>query len=128
MPAILNSWKEIATYMDRGVRTVQRWENEGLPIRRLGVGKRAPVFAFAAELDHWLLKHRTAASPNLTALQSDSRKLVAESQLLVSNLRSRGADFLFLDLDIATNITHIALKAGGDTEKKACHQRIARRA
>ena len=31
----LNTWKEIATYMGRGVRTVQRWERElGLPVRR----------------------------------------------------------------------------------------------
>jgi len=44
MAAILNSWKEIATYLDRGVRTLQRWErDEHLPIRRVGAGERAPV-------------------------------------------------------------------------------------
>lgn len=32
---VLNSWKEVATYLGRGIRTVQRWERElGLPIRR----------------------------------------------------------------------------------------------
>ena len=31
----LDSWKEIATFLNRGVRTVQRWEaTEGLPVRR----------------------------------------------------------------------------------------------
>jgi len=25
---LLNSWKEIAAYLNRGVRTVQRWETE----------------------------------------------------------------------------------------------------
>ncbi len=36
-PDLLNSWKEIAAYMGRGVRTVQRWERDlALPVRRLG--------------------------------------------------------------------------------------------
>ena len=50
MPATLNSWKEIATYMDRGVRTVQRWENGGLPIRRVGAGTRAPYLLLRLKL------------------------------------------------------------------------------
>jgi len=42
----LNSWKEIATYLSRGVRTVQRWERElKLPVHRIGKGKRSPVYA-----------------------------------------------------------------------------------
>jgi hypothetical protein len=129
MPAILNSWKEIATYMDRGVRTVQRWENEGLPIRRVGAGKRAPVFAFTVEIDKWLRKHGTAAPPDrITGAQSDSRKLVAKSEQLLSSLQRSGADFLFLDLRIATTMARTASKAGRGTEKKARSQRIARRA
>ena len=36
-PDLLNSWKEIAAYMGRGVRTLQRWERDlALPVRRLG--------------------------------------------------------------------------------------------
>ena len=32
----LDSWKEIAAYLGRGIRTVQRWEREeGLPVHRL---------------------------------------------------------------------------------------------
>ena len=32
----LDSWKEIASYLGRGIRTVQRWEREeGLPVHRL---------------------------------------------------------------------------------------------
>jgi phage terminase Nu1 subunit (DNA packaging protein) len=52
---LLNSWKEIATYLGRGVRTVQRWEKIGLPVRRLGQGARAPVVADARDLDRWVL-------------------------------------------------------------------------
>jgi hypothetical protein len=51
----LQSWKEIASELKRGVRTVQRWERElGLPVRRVGTGPRAPVFAFKDELHSWL--------------------------------------------------------------------------
>lgn len=51
---VLNSWKEIASYMARGVRTVQRWERElNLPVHRIGAGKRSPVYAIAAELNFW---------------------------------------------------------------------------
>ena len=49
----LDSWKEIAAYLKRGVRTVQRWERvAGLPVRRLGSGHGA-VYAFKSELDGW---------------------------------------------------------------------------
>jgi tetratricopeptide (TPR) repeat protein len=51
----LDCWKEIASYLGRGERTVKRWEAErGLPIRRLPGGGRSSVYAFSAELDEWL--------------------------------------------------------------------------
>lgn len=54
-PEMLNSWKEIATYLDRGVRTVQRWERDlRLPVHRIGAGKRSPVFASVHELKFWM--------------------------------------------------------------------------
>jgi hypothetical protein len=54
-PAILNSWKEIAAYLDRGVRTVQRWETQlRMPVHRIGSGKRSPVYALVPELKFWL--------------------------------------------------------------------------
>jgi hypothetical protein len=35
MATAFTSWKEIAKYLGKGVRTAQRWEHEaGLPIRR----------------------------------------------------------------------------------------------
>ena len=50
----LDSWKEIAAYVKRGVRTVQRWERDsGLPIHRLNRDKRSVVFAFRSEIDGW---------------------------------------------------------------------------
>ncbi|MCX6631881.1 MAG: tetratricopeptide repeat protein [Candidatus Solibacter sp.] len=50
----LDSWKEIAAYLKRGARTVQRWEREeGLPVHRLPHEKLGSVYAYAAELDAW---------------------------------------------------------------------------
>jgi Tol biopolymer transport system component len=50
----LDSWKEIATYLNRDVTTVQRWEKrEGMPIHRHLHEKRGSVYAFASELDRW---------------------------------------------------------------------------
>lgn len=54
-PEFLNSWKEIANYMGRGVRTVQRYEVEyGLPIRRPANKSRSAVMATRAEIDAWV--------------------------------------------------------------------------
>lgn len=52
---VLNSWKEIAAYIGRGVRTVQRWEHElGLPVRRPHAKMRSIVIALSADIDEWL--------------------------------------------------------------------------
>lgn len=60
---ILSTWKEIAGYLDRGVRTVQRWEAEfTMPVHRTGED-RGSVFAFADELDTWLERSTLAAKP-----------------------------------------------------------------
>src|SRR5205823_4908960 len=50
----LESWKEIAVYLRRGVSTVQRWEQqEGLPVHRLPHAKKGSIFANKCELEAW---------------------------------------------------------------------------
>jgi hypothetical protein len=52
----LNSWKDIASYLGKGVRTVQRWESHlGLPVRRVDPESAHSVFALKSEIDVWLL-------------------------------------------------------------------------
>jgi hypothetical protein len=59
----LNSWKEIAAYLDRDPRTVQMWEkNEELPVHRIAHRARASVYAFTGEIDAWLLARSRAAA------------------------------------------------------------------
>jgi TolB-like protein/Flp pilus assembly protein TadD len=55
-PAVerLESWKEIAAYLNRDVTTVQRWEKrEGMPVHRHQHDRRGSVYATPAELDAW---------------------------------------------------------------------------
>jgi hypothetical protein len=60
----LNSWKEIARYMGRAVRTVQRWERElKLPVHRPRRKIHSPVCAFPQELDAWLRSADPASLP-----------------------------------------------------------------
>jgi len=49
----LNSWKEIAAYLKCSERTVRRWQDEGLPVRRHAHRKRAGVYAYKPEIDAW---------------------------------------------------------------------------
>lgn len=66
-PAIdkLDSWKEIAAYLGRDVRTVIRWEQRGgLPVYRVPVGQRQAVYAFKHEIDEWL----SGSAPGSTQL------------------------------------------------------------
>ncbi|HEV3419101.1 MAG TPA: hypothetical protein VG075_02250 [Candidatus Acidoferrum sp.] len=50
----LDSWKEIAAYLNRDVTTVQRWEKrEGMPVHRHVHDKLGSVYASRAELDAW---------------------------------------------------------------------------
>lgn len=57
----LNSWKEIAHYLGKGVRTAQRWEKElGLPVHRIASTGREIIFAFRNEIDRWLLASEQA--------------------------------------------------------------------
>ncbi len=51
----LDSWKDIAAYLGRDLRTVQRWESERhLPVHRLPGGDKPRVYALPFELDAWL--------------------------------------------------------------------------
>jgi TolB-like protein/Flp pilus assembly protein TadD len=73
----LDSWKEIAAYLRRGARTVQRWEREqGLPVHRLRHEKLGSVYAYRAELDAWWVSRRDDLETEAPA-QPDSDASVA---------------------------------------------------
>jgi hypothetical protein len=88
-PVMLNSWKEIASFLNRGVRTVQRWERElQLPVHRIGKGKRSPVYASAPELKFWVatsgVNHQV---PHLTLEKNPqpAAKRISDTPLQISH-------------------------------------------
>lgn len=87
---ILNSWKEIATYLDRGVRTVQRWEADlGLPVRRPRGKSRSAVIAVRSDLDEWLKSCPLHVRENSSLLSNGNGSDGAASPL--NSIRANGA-------------------------------------
>jgi Tol biopolymer transport system component len=69
----LDSWKEIAAYLGRGIRTVQRWEREeGMPVHRLAHEKRGSVYARREELAAWWESRRLTLAAQPTAEMDDA--------------------------------------------------------
>ena|ERR1700760_2433792 len=62
--AVLSCWKDIARYLGKGVRTVQRWEHHlGLPVRRpTGASQKSAVVLYRVEADAWLATRFSARS------------------------------------------------------------------
>ena len=70
----LESWKEIAAYLGREVRTVQGWEkNEALPIHRHQHARFGSVYAFKAELDAWREARRSVPEPPAAIAETQPR-------------------------------------------------------
>ncbi|MGO8796396.1 MAG: tetratricopeptide repeat protein [Candidatus Sulfotelmatobacter sp.] len=69
----LDSWKAIAEYLGRDVRSVQRWERGlGLPVHRVSGEKGGVVFAFTAEIENWLRGRPGSGNSAGNAFPSDS--------------------------------------------------------
>lgn len=60
----LDSWKEIAAYLQRNAVTARRWERqEGLPVHRHTHKSRSSVYAYPSEIDAWRASRRVAVEP-----------------------------------------------------------------
>ena len=74
----LESWGEIASYLRRDIRTVQRWEKQlGLPVRRLQIGKLGSIYAYRSELDKWYQERQ----PQVSALPPEDGETEADAPL-----------------------------------------------
>jgi TolB-like protein len=72
----LDSWKEIASYLRRDVRTVQRWEKkEGLPVYRHQHDKLGSVYAYKAELTSWFSTRQPAEETVRSRSQPEKIKI-----------------------------------------------------
>ena len=112
---ILNGWKEIANYLGKGVRSVQRYERDlGLPVHRISGRSASAVLAIKAELDHWINSTRVRLN------EGTARKSTDQANRL-------GVDFLQVDSEIALTFSSMALETN-DKEKKIRATQTARRA
>jgi serine/threonine-protein kinase len=88
----LGSWKEISAYLDRTVRTAQRWEqHEGLPTHRHVHQDQSSVYAFTDELDDWQ-KARTISKSTSEWISLQSAR--GGVRAAVQQARLRGAFLL----------------------------------
>jgi hypothetical protein len=118
IPSVLTSWKEIAQYLGKGVRTVQRWEREyGLPVRRpAGISHKSPVGANPKELDAWLETTWSARNGNKTSnvpLSADEALLSGELPLMEVIQASR-------ELRLARKMLQAQISVEAKTLKKNC--------
>ncbi len=120
---ILNSWKEIAIYLNRGVRTVQRWEAElGMPVRRPRGRGRSAVIAVRTELDHWIkscpledgveLKSRGTAC-SLSPLIAQLRTSTLQLHQLRSQIIDSRAQLVIALSQLAANVGKVTQISGG---------------
>jgi predicted DNA-binding transcriptional regulator AlpA len=81
---VLSSWKDIARYLGKGVRTVQRWERHlGLPVRRpIGAAQKSAVVLYRGDVDAWLATRFSAR-----ALEKDGAQRNQSSRSARSTLR-----------------------------------------
>src|SRR5271169_1458918 len=71
----LESWGEIASFLGRDVRTVQRWERDlGLPVHRLKTMKQGQVYAYRSELERWRQRRATVAEHPEDLVGSESKE------------------------------------------------------
>ncbi|SDE96359.1 tetratricopeptide repeat protein [Terriglobus roseus] len=77
----LDSWKEIAAYLERDVTTVQRWEKrEAMPVHRHLHEKRGSVYAVPAELDCWIQSRKAGLDEPEAAPAEESGPAIPTSQ------------------------------------------------
>lgn len=76
-PSLLTCWKDIARYMGKGVRTVQRWEQKlDMPVRRpRGSLYKSAVVARPSDLDVWLAARWSGRDPQETPTDAGTRRL-----------------------------------------------------
>ena len=119
---ILNSWKEIASYLNRGVRTVQRWEAElGMPVRRPRGKGRSAVIAIRSELECWIKSCPTETDEEATQgtalTQLPVLQSLRESTLELHRLRdevNRSREQLFVVLsELAMRVEKVMDSSSG---------------
>jgi TolB-like protein len=108
----LDSWKEIASYLRRDVRTVQRWEKkEGLPVYRHLHDKLGSIYAYRNELTEWFNTRQQSGSTVATGNRNEGpAEKIKLAVLPFDNLSGAKEDDYFSDgltEEMITQITRL---------------------
>ena len=108
----LDSWKEIASYLRRDVRTVQRWEKkEGLPVYRHLHDKLGSIYAYRNELTDWFNTRQQSSSTVATGNRQEGlAEKIKLAVLPFGNLSGAKEDDYFSDgltEEMITQITRL---------------------
>jgi hypothetical protein len=106
----LTSWNEIADYLGKGVRTVQRWERQlGLPIKRMDGSPKQGVLAWPQDLDNWLHQSMVVREADVdghdgNAHSTDTPPAHATARATMESVRQRA-------LELAGHARRLSLKS-----------------
>ena len=112
---VLSSWKDIARYLGKGVRTVQRWERDlGLPVRRpIGAAQKSAVVLHRGDVDAWLATRfaaRAIARESVQSRHGRRESLRAELKAQMELAQKLRETHLALTQQIADAITKVVEK------------------
>jgi TolB-like protein len=94
----LDSWKEIAAYLNRSVRTVRRWEaEEALPVHRHMHRSLGSVYAYRSELEAWRQASSRSGAQRPVPVQVHAAGVASIAVLPFTNLSPESADDYFAD-------------------------------
>jgi CheY-like chemotaxis protein len=113
---VLTSWKEVAKYLGKSVRTVQRWERHfGLPVRRLGEAEKSAVVAYPEELQAWLRSY-FHTQPGVGASRKPENERIARLRRLtkVMGVRSEEVHQRLAAVIQSVNTAQAHLHGGSD--------------
>jgi hypothetical protein len=130
---LLSGWKEIAEHLHLNVRTAQRWERLGLPVRRVSDSSCSPVVAIPDELELWArtrdVKSDAAvlsANKYLTGRLAELRKIHCQTRhktrALIKDLRSLTHEQERLVFRIRSSLAVSQSRGGREWERKSARK------
>jgi hypothetical protein len=107
-PEILSGWKDIASHLGKGVRTVQRYERQlSLPVHRPNGGLHGAVIATKPELDAWVTASPVRAAVHHAQPLVDNATLLNDLRQHLKELRRLREEAKNLRKELHVSLEHL---------------------
>lgn len=107
-PQFLSGWKEIANYLGKGVRTVQRYERDlGLPVRRPAAKDRGSVVATKDEIEAWVKASPIRDAFRLTRVETQPRADTATLKRGLATMSTLRDQMLYLRSELRDSVQRL---------------------